>query len=214
MAISTNLLNDFYVFALAHFIAAIGPGIGSFYVITKTIIHGKKVGTKSACTIALTDTFYASLVIFGVSGIVKTNPALYRCIEIFCAFYLFFLCFRITQSSFEGGKLKSFEKSLDKDKKFIFNNVYISAFITAILNVRIFILYLSLLSDPLESVDFGWKIFYFAWILIVNILCYNLLKLCSLNKIMRGFLLSKMAILNIAFAIILFISAIKLLILG
>jgi len=210
---SINAINDFFVFALVHFFATIGPGVGSFYVITKTITHGKSVGSKSANMIAISDTIYAGLVIFEVSSIIKTNPQLYRYIEIICSIYLLTLGLYIIKSSFQNGKLKSFDCKIGNNKFFL-NNVYLSAFIVAASNLKVFILFISLLLDPLENINLNWRLFYFFWIFIVNIICYNLLKLISLQRDLQKIFISKMSIINIIFAVFLLFSGIKLLIFG
>ena len=66
-------MNDFIAFALSHFLATIGPGLCTFFVMKTSLLYGRRDGSKAARSVAIVDTIYGILAIIGMSEIIRVG---------------------------------------------------------------------------------------------------------------------------------------------
>jgi len=86
-------------FIIASTILAITPGPDNIYVLMQSMVNGKKYGLATVMGLMSGCFVHTSLVAFGVSAIIKQNDAIFFSIKLFGALYLFFLAFKVFQST-------------------------------------------------------------------------------------------------------------------
>ncbi|XRE44590.1 Transporter, LysE family [Tenacibaculum discolor] len=85
-----------FVFATATL--AISPGPDNIFVLTQSIVNGKKYGLATVAGLMTGCIIHTTLVAFGVSEIIKQNPNLFFIIKLFGAGYLLYLAFQVYKS--------------------------------------------------------------------------------------------------------------------
>lgn len=108
----------------AFFFAAIAliavPGIDTFYILNRSITHGRKTGIYSAVGISCGIFVHTSLAAFGLSAIIATSALLYSIIKYAGAAYLIYLGIRafFKKSSFDLGQTEIQSTEISKWKVF------------------------------------------------------------------------------------------------
>ena len=92
-------LETILAFISASALLTIMPGPDIIYVLTQSITNGKKFGIATAVGLVSGILIHTSLIAFGISEILKHNSTLFFIIKLFGAFYLFYLAFKVYQSS-------------------------------------------------------------------------------------------------------------------
>lgn len=87
-----------WAFSLATASLAIFPGPDNIYVLTQSIVHGKKFGLATTAGLISGCLVHTTLLAFGVSALISLNPMLFYTIKMFGALYLFYLAFRVLRS--------------------------------------------------------------------------------------------------------------------
>ncbi len=87
-----------WAFSLATASLAIFPGPDNIYVLTQSIVHGKKFGLATTAGLISGCLVHTTLLAFGVSAVISVKPVLFYGIKIFGALYLFYLAFRVWRS--------------------------------------------------------------------------------------------------------------------
>ena len=87
-----------WAFSLATASLAIFPGPDNIYVLTQSIVHGKKYGLATTAGLISGCLIHTTLLAFGVSAVISLKPLLFYGIKIFGALYLFYLAFRVWRS--------------------------------------------------------------------------------------------------------------------
>ncbi|TXD49059.1 LysE family translocator [Polaribacter sp. IC073] len=85
-------------FALATSILAISPGPDNIFVLTQSIVNGKKYGLATVFGLISGCLIHTTLLAFGVSAIIKESENLFTAIKIFGAIYLLYLAYRVYKS--------------------------------------------------------------------------------------------------------------------
>ena len=138
-------------FALATSILAISPGPDNIFVLTQSIVNGKKYGLASVFGLITGCLVHTTLLAFGVSLIIKESETLFFVIKLFGAFYLLYLAYKVFKS--DATILLSDKNVAQKTTKQLFKQ----GFIMNVLNPKVSIFFLAffpgfLFSDDLSSV--------------------------------------------------------------
>ncbi|MGG8497457.1 LysE family translocator [Tenacibaculum sp. TC6] len=85
-------------FVLATATLAISPGPDNIFVLTQSIVNGKKYGLATVAGLMTGCIIHTTLVAFGVSEVIKRNESLFFMIKLFGAGYLLFLAYKVYKS--------------------------------------------------------------------------------------------------------------------
>jgi len=138
-------------FALATSILAISPGPDNIFVLTQSIVHGKKYGLATVFGLITGCIIHTTLVAFGVSAIIKENENLFFAIKVFGAIYLLYLAYQVFKADAE---IFLSEDNVEKKSTLV---LYKQGFIMNVLNPKVSIFFLAffpqfLFSDTLSNV--------------------------------------------------------------
>lgn len=138
-------------FSLATAALAISPGPDNIFVLTQSIVHGKKYGLATVFGLITGCIIHTTLVAFGVSAIIKQNENIFLGIKVFGALYLLYLAFQVFKSDAE---IFLSEENVDKKST---TQLYKQGFIMNVLNPKVSIFFLAffpqfLFSETLSNV--------------------------------------------------------------
>ena len=138
-------------FALATSILAISPGPDNIFVLTQSIVNGKKYGLATVFGLISGCLVHTTLLAFGVSLVIKESTTLFFIFKLFGAFYLLYLAYKVFKS--DATILLSNENIKQKTTKQLFKQ----GFIMNVLNPKVSIFFLAffpgfLFSETLSSV--------------------------------------------------------------
>ncbi len=85
-------------FVLATTTLAFSPGPDNIFVLTQSIVNGKKYGLATVAGLMTGCIIHTTLVAFGVSEIINQNPNLFFIIKLFGAGYLLYLAYQVYKS--------------------------------------------------------------------------------------------------------------------
>lgn len=85
-------------FVLATTTLAFSPGPDNIFVLTQSIVNGKKYGLATVIGLMTGCIIHTTLVAFGVSEVIKRNENLFFIIKLFGATYLLYLAFKVYKS--------------------------------------------------------------------------------------------------------------------
>ncbi|MDO6743977.1 LysE family translocator [Tenacibaculum soleae] len=85
-------------FVLATATLAFSPGPDNIFVLTQSIVHGKKYGLATVIGLMTGCIIHTTLVAFGVSEVIKQNPNLFFIIKVFGALYLLYIAYQVYKS--------------------------------------------------------------------------------------------------------------------
>lgn len=77
---------------------AFSPGPDNIFVLTQSIVNGKKYGLATVIGLMTGCIIHTTLVAFGVSEVIKRNENLFFIIKLFGAAYLLYLAFKVYKS--------------------------------------------------------------------------------------------------------------------
>lgn len=92
------MLETLISFILATATLAISPGPDNIFVLTQSIVNGKKYGLATVAGLMTGCIVHTTLVAFGVSEIINQNPKLFFVIKLFGAGYLLYLAYQVFKS--------------------------------------------------------------------------------------------------------------------
>ncbi|MCG2461769.1 LysE family translocator [Flavobacteriaceae bacterium F89] len=92
--------NIIIAFVIATTALALSPGPDNIYVLTQSMVYGKKYGYVTAAGLVSGCLVHTTLMAFGVSILIKNNPNLFFTIKFLGALYLFYLAFQVYKSDF------------------------------------------------------------------------------------------------------------------
>ncbi|MDY0779687.1 LysE family translocator [Tenacibaculum sp. IB213877] len=92
------MLETLLSFALATATLAISPGPDNIFVLTQSIVNGKKFGLATVAGLMTGCIVHTTLVAFGVSEVIKRNENLFFVIKLFGAGYLLYLAYKVFKS--------------------------------------------------------------------------------------------------------------------
>ncbi|KOY52498.1 LysE family translocator [Polaribacter dokdonensis] len=138
-------------FVLATSILAISPGPDNIFVLTQSIVNGKKYGLATVFGLISGCLVHTTLLAFGVSLVIKESATLFFIIKLFGTFYLLYLAYKVYKS--DATILLSNENVKQKTTKQLFKQ----GFIMNVLNPKVSIFFLAffpgfLFSETLSSI--------------------------------------------------------------
>lgn len=92
------LIETLAAFVVASALLTISPGPDNIFVLTQSMLFGKRTGifiTLGLCTGLV---FHTSVVAFGVASLIQTTPWAFTALKIFGAMYLFYLAWQVIKS--------------------------------------------------------------------------------------------------------------------
>lgn len=138
-------------FSMATFVLALSPGPDNIFVLIQSISNGKKYGLAVVAGLMTGCLVHTTLLAFGVSAIIKNNPAIFTFIKMFGAAYLLYLAVMV----YRGGDAISIAGETKNKKKL--GSLYKQGFIMNVLNPKVTIFFIAffpgfLFSDSLSNV--------------------------------------------------------------
>ncbi|MAD97376.1 MAG: lysine transporter LysE [Flavobacteriaceae bacterium] len=85
-------------FVFATSVLAVSPGPDNIFVLTQSVVHGRKYGIATVLGLMTGCIIHTTLVAFGISAIIKANPAVFMGIKVLGAVYLLYLAFLVFKS--------------------------------------------------------------------------------------------------------------------
>jgi|UniRef100_UPI0040481D2A threonine/homoserine/homoserine lactone efflux protein len=132
-------------FALATSILALSPGPDNIFVLTQSIVNGKKFGLATVFGLMTGCLIHTTLVAFGVSTIIKESQNLFLAIKIFGAGYLVYLAYKVYKSDSEITlSIKNVEKKTTLQ-------LFKTGFLMNVLNPKVTIFFLAFFPQFLFS---------------------------------------------------------------
>jgi threonine/homoserine/homoserine lactone efflux protein len=124
-------------FAFATFLLAISPGPDNIFVLTQSIVNGKKFALATVFGLISGCLVHTTLLAFGISAILKESENLFTGIKVFGAIYLLYLSYKVYKSN--AAIALSEENTIIKTKKQLFKE----GFIMNVLNPKVSIFFLA-----------------------------------------------------------------------
>lgn len=93
------MLETLFSFALATAILALSPGPDNIFVLTQSLVNGKRYGLATVYGLITGCIVHTTLLAFGVSLIIKESEILFFAIKFFGALYLLFLAYKVYKSN-------------------------------------------------------------------------------------------------------------------
>ena len=138
-------------FVLATSVLAISPGPDNIFVLTQSLVHGKKYGLAIVFGLISGCIVHTTFLAFGVSTIIKNSETLYFIIKLFGASYLIYLAFKVYKSDDQI----LIDKKISERKNTL--ELFKQGFTMNVLNPKVTIFFLAffpafLFSDKLSNV--------------------------------------------------------------
>jgi threonine/homoserine/homoserine lactone efflux protein len=124
-------------FAFATALLAISPGPDNIFVLTQSIVNGKKFALATVFGLISGCLVHTTLLAFGISPILKESENLFIGVKVFGAIYLLYLSYKVYTSN--AAIAFSEENTLIKTKKQLFKE----GFIMNVLNPKVSIFFLA-----------------------------------------------------------------------
>ena len=132
-------------FAIATAILAISPGPDNIFVLTQSIVNGKKYGIATVLGLMSGCIVHTSFVAFGVSAILKKNENLFFIIKLFGAAYLLYLAYKVYNSD---AKIVLFSPKTQKKSTL---SLFKKGFLMNVLNPKVTLFFLAFFPQFLFS---------------------------------------------------------------
>lgn len=161
-----------YAFVSATALLAIFPGPDNIYVLTQSLVNGKKYGLATVSGLITGCLVHTTLLAFGVSALIKANDNLFLVIKFFGTAYLFYLAFKVYKSD---ANLVVSRKSAPKKSLF---SLFKQGFIMNVLNPKVALFFLAFFPGFLFSEELSAVIqFYILGLLfmLVSFLVFSLI---------------------------------------
>ena len=148
-------IENYPIFILTSFLLAITPGPDILYVLSRGLDAGKKSALAAAAGFSLGNIFHLSLMLLGISTLVKANPVLFSGIKYAGALYLAYLGVMIWKSA---------ESKISTDQAINTNKGYFTVFrqsvVANMLNPKVITFFLALFPQFVQkdSEDTSWAI--------------------------------------------------------
>ena len=124
-------------FVFATTALALSPGPDNIYVLTQSMVYGKKYGYATAAGLVTGCLVHTTLLAFGVSVLIKNSPNLFFTIKFLGALYLFYLAFKVYRSDF------SLDLSGEVGPKKGFWQLFGRGFVMNVLNPKVTLFFLA-----------------------------------------------------------------------
>ncbi|WBU89533.1 LysE family translocator [Cellulophaga omnivescoria] len=86
-------------FISATTLLAFFPGPDNIYVLTQSLVNGKKYGLATVVGLITGCLVHTTLLAFGVSALIKANYSLFLVIKLFGSLYLFYIAYKVFRSN-------------------------------------------------------------------------------------------------------------------
>ncbi|WP_339881673.1 LysE family translocator [Polaribacter vadi] len=139
------MLETLFSFAIATSLLALSPGPDNVFVLTQSIVNGKKFGLATVFGLISGCLVHTTLLAFGVSAILKESENLFFAIKLFGAIYLLYLAYKVYKS--DATIILSNEYVAKKTTTQLFKQ----GFIMNVLNPKVSIFFLALFPGFLFS---------------------------------------------------------------
>lgn len=138
-------------FIIASTILAVAPGPDNIYVLTQSLVRGKKYGLATTVGLVSGCLVHTTLLAFGVSAIIKDSDQIFFTIKLFGAMYLFYLAYKVFKSD------AHLQLSNSEVPKKGLTQLFKQGFIMNVLNPKVTIFFLAffpgfLFSDSLSHI--------------------------------------------------------------
>lgn len=145
------MIETLFSFAIATSILAISPGPDNIFVLTQSMVNGRKFGLATVFGLISGCLVHTTLLAFGVSAIIKESENLFFAIKLFGAGYLLFLAFKVYKSDAD------IVFSVNAVEKKTTLQLFKQGFIMNVLNPKVSIFFLAffpgfLFSDSISNV--------------------------------------------------------------
>jgi len=141
------MLETLFSFVIATSILAISPGPDNVFVLTQSIVNGKKFGLATVFGLISGCLVHTTLLAFGVSVIIKESANLFFIIKLFGVIYLLYLAFKVYKSD------AAIILSEDNVAKKTTTQLFKQGFIMNVLNPKVSIFFLAFFPGFLYSDD-------------------------------------------------------------
>jgi threonine/homoserine/homoserine lactone efflux protein len=137
---------------LATLALACSPGPDNIFVLTQSIVHGRKFGLATVFGLITGCIIHTTLLAFGVSAIIKNSESLFFVIKLFGAIYLLYLAYKVFKSD---ASIPLSEEPIEKKST---RQLFQQGFVMNVLNPKVSIFFLAffpgfLFSDTLNTVQ-------------------------------------------------------------
>ena len=137
MCIFTLMIETLLSFAFATSLLAISPGPDNIFVLTQSIVHGKKFGLATVAGLITGCLVHTTLLAFGVSAAIIASDSLFLGIKLFGATYLLYLAYKVYLT--DSNITLSEEDTPEKTTKQLFKQ----GFVMNVLNPKVSIFFLA-----------------------------------------------------------------------
>ena len=134
-------------FALATSILALSPGPDNIFVLTQSLVNGRKFGLATVFGLISGCLIHTTLLAFGVSAVMKESEKLFFAIKFFGAIYLLYLAYKVYNS--DANIILSNKNVVKKTTSQLFRQ----GFIMNVLNPKVSIFFLAFFQGFLYSDD-------------------------------------------------------------
>jgi len=124
-------------FIVATAALSVSPGPDNIFVLTQSLVNGKKYGLATVAGLMTGCLVHTSLLAFGVSALIKNNETIYLIIKFFGVGYLLYLSYMV----YKGGDKIQLEKT--KVSKIGYTKLFKKGFIMNVLNPKVTIFFLA-----------------------------------------------------------------------
>ncbi len=132
-------------FALSTCALAISPGPDNIFVLTQSIVNGRKFGIATVLGLMTGCIIHTTLIAFGVSEIIRNNENIFFIIKLFGAGYLLYLSYKVYKSD---AKIAFSTENVEKKSTF---ELFKTGFWMNILNPKVTIFFLAFFPQFLFS---------------------------------------------------------------
>ncbi|WP_233885778.1 LysE family translocator [Tenacibaculum piscium] len=136
-------------FIIASATLAISPGPDNIFVLSQSIVHGKKYGLATVFGLMTGCVVHTTLVAFGMSEIIQQEPTLFFIIKLFGASYLLYLAYQVYKS--DAKIAFSTEKSTENIPEKSTLQLFKKGFFMNVLNPKVTIFFLAFFPQFLFS---------------------------------------------------------------
>ena len=158
------MIETLFSFSLATAVLAISPGPDNIFVLTQSIVNGKKYGFATVFGLMTGCIIHTTLVAFGVSAIINNHENLFFLLKVFGASYLLFLAYKVSQSDAE------ITFSTENIQKKSIRQLFKTGFLMNVLNPKVTIFFLAFFPQFLFSRELSTVIqFYILGVIFIFI---------------------------------------------
>lgn len=131
-------VQELLLFALAALVLVLSPGPNMIYLISRTVIQGRKAGVISLFGVICGFLFHILMVSFGLTAVLFAVPFAYTLLKTAGVFYLLYLAYQAIKPNSKSVFENVGQLSYDQPSK-----LFSTGFLTNVLNPKVAVFYLS-----------------------------------------------------------------------